>query len=206
MTQELIDSWPSVWPLTDSYFPSDLRLILESLIHDAATLVGDGLHKPKTSIKIGAAGWALECSRTLVCCRGKAQTSGQLHEVNSYQSELQGFHTGLLAALALCLFSNVASGATRIGCDKKGVDLSASAAPTTPLCHKHVDLTRAIHCVVNVLPIKVAFFHIKGHQDDCVGISSLGQPSQLNVVMDATAKALVDHLAWQSAPPAPADI
>ena len=205
--RELIDTWEDGWPLRDSFFPTDPSLLIAALKNGTATLVADGSFKPKKSTKIGAAGWIIECLATGAICRGRVQTSGIPREVNAYRSELQGIHTGLLGVSALCEYGKLSSGKILIGCDcEKGVDLAASTVPNISLQRKHVDLIRAIRRICASLPIDVQFFHLEGHQDDHKSVSLLDRPSQLNVMMDDTAKTLVDRLAAQPYSAAPSSI
>ena len=91
------------------------------------------------------ASWIFECRLTGASCRGVCQTSGLEHEVNAYQSELQGVHAGLIGMLAFCSFHDITGGSFNIGCDNEvGVDQANKWHLNIPIRMKHVDLIRAI--------------------------------------------------------------
>ena len=92
------------WPLFNSFFPPNPTLIVQALISGMGTLVSDGSYKEFVSQELGTASWIFECRLTGASCRGVCQTSGLEHEMNAYQSELQGIHAGLIGMLALCSF------------------------------------------------------------------------------------------------------
>jgi hypothetical protein len=143
--QEFLLGWPGGWILEDSYFPMDPIHIREALLANLGVLITNGSYKPMVSHSLGVAAWHFECGISGTICRGECQTSGQMHEVNPYQSELQGLHAGLCGMLAFCTFHGISTGSFSVGCDCesgfKCVDKwSLNVSPVI----KHSDLIHAI--------------------------------------------------------------
>ena len=123
---DFISQGTAYWPLADSHFPSDPTLITHALISGTGILVSDGSYKQYVSWQLGTASWIFECGLTKATCGGVCQTSGLEHDVNAYQSELQGIHAGLIGMLAFCTFHNISGGSFQIGCDNEvGIDQSS---------------------------------------------------------------------------------
>jgi hypothetical protein len=93
-----------------SFFPADPSLIRQAIVHGTAIMVSDGSYKPLLLTNIGAAAWILECSVTQASCFGECLTLGTRHEVNSYQSEIQGCHAGFLGLLAFAIYHQIQGG------------------------------------------------------------------------------------------------
>jgi hypothetical protein len=157
---------------------------------------------PKLSTYLGAAAWKLEDPTTGVAIRGATQTSGGEKDVNSYRSELQGLYTILLGAYAVCLFCEIGDGAMTVGCDNlECIRLARGDWLKVNQNTPHADLIRAIRRLTALLPVKVDFTHVKGHQDRTVAVKTLPRLSQLNIEMDSDAKTKLRSLVEARAKP-----
>jgi hypothetical protein len=198
----LIHSWPDHWPLEHCSFPDSPAQLIQAIQMGRAHGVCDGSYMPKLSPDLGAAAWIVEDPDSGQAMKGEVQTSGTMHEVDSYRSELQGQHAMLLGLLAFCTFHNITEGGVRLGCDnsscvRHGQGDWTKVSPST----KHSDLIRAIRTLKYKLPITVTFVHVYGHQDDFLSFATLPRLSQLNVLMDHRAKTHLQMLASQSPTP-----
>ena len=84
--------------------------------------------------------------------------------------------------------------ATRIWADCNGVIDHGNDHPKKKLTQKqaHADLIRVLRALVNDLPVRARFKHVKGHRDDHVPYHLLAPTERLNCDMDKlTKKALL---------------
>jgi len=96
---------------------------------------------------------------------------------------------------AICTFYGVTQGSMDLFCDcDTALHLASKEWLQLAQTMKHVDIVRAIHILVDELPIKVLFWEVKGHQDDHVEYALLDRPSQMNVKADRVAKAYLRRL------------
>jgi hypothetical protein len=202
-----IDQWEDSWPLADSFFPADPSLIRQAIVHGTAIMVSDSSYKPLLSTNIGAAAWILECLVTRASCFGECLTLGMRHEVNSYRSEIQGCHAGLLGLLAFAIYHQIQGRCVDFYFDNDaGLNQSADSNLGITMKLKHVDLIRAIHQIVHKLKvghsIHVQFVKVKGHKTDFIPFAQLSHPKQLNELMGTRAKARVNQI-FSSQIPAP---
>jgi hypothetical protein len=65
----------------------------------------------------------------------------------------------------------------------------------------HADLIQAIRRLTALLPVKVVFTHVKGHQDRITAIETLPHLIQLNIEMDSNAKTKLRSLVEARAKP-----
>jgi hypothetical protein len=163
-----------------------------------AIMASDGSYKPLLSTKIGVASWILECSETQASCFGECLTSGMRREVNSYLSEVQGCHAGLLSLLALAIYHQIHGGSVDFHFDNDaGLNQSASSKVNVTMKLKHGDLIQAIHRIVYKLKLKhsiqVRFVKVKGHKTNFIPFAQLSHPEQLNKLMDTRANKLLLH-------------
>jgi hypothetical protein len=184
-----IDQWEDIWPLADSFFPADPSLIRQAIVHGTAIMVSDSSYKPLLSNNIGAAAWILECLVTQASCFGECSTSGTRHEVNSYRSEIEGCHAGLLGLLAFAIYHQIQGGCVDFYFDNDaGLNQLADSNLNVAMKLKHGDLIRAIHRIVHKLKvghsIHVQFVKVKVHKTDFIPFAQLSRPEQLNEHMD----------------------
>jgi hypothetical protein len=121
------------------------------------------------------------------------------HEVNSYRSEIQGCHAGLLGLLAFAIYHQIQGGHVDFYFDNDaGLNQLADSNLNITMKLKHGDLIRSIHQIVHKLKvghsIHVQFVKVKGHKADFIPFAQLSHPEQLNELMDTHAKARVDRI------------
>ncbi len=110
MIYDFIASWEDAWPLEDCFFPPDPTLLAQATRNGTAMIISDGSYKTFLADDISAASWCMECSVTQATCFGECDTLGLWHEVNAYQSEIQGCHAGLLGLLAFATYHDIHGG------------------------------------------------------------------------------------------------
>jgi hypothetical protein len=143
---EFIKDWEDSWPIADRYFPLDPMLVTQAILNGTAVMVSNGSYKPLLSTEIGAvAAWILECSQTGASCCGECSTLGLRNEVNTYRSELQGCHAGLLGLMAFAIYHQLQGGSVTFHFDNDaGLDKLAEAYLNIPSHYKYANLVRAI--------------------------------------------------------------
>jgi hypothetical protein len=119
--------------------------------------------------------------------------------VNSYQSEIQGCHAGLLSLLAFAIYHQIQGGLVDFHFDNDAsLNQSSDCNLNVTMKLKHGDLIQAIHRIVHKLKVKhlihVQFVKVKGHKTNFIPFSQLSHPKQLNKLMDTRAKAWVDQI------------
>ena len=167
---------------------------------------------PDSSTSQGTAAWGFRAPGTRATCHGVVRTSGRPLEVNAYRSELQGFHSMLLALHQICRFYKLTEGHITLACDNDTcMRLAADQRPRVPCRQGHADLIRAIRHLLAEIPIQVTLSNVKGHKDSTHAWEELSPLEQLNCTMDKSAKAFLRQLLQQESqdpalPPAPSII
>jgi hypothetical protein len=95
----------------------------------------------------------------------------------------------------LCQFFEINEGAITMGCDSTSALLSGvdnNIEPTSRITDH--DMLFAIRQIINNIPVKLLWQHVKGHQDDKKSKDELTRPEQLNCEMDKETKETVGTL------------
>lgn len=180
--------------------------IAQAIARGTAHGACDGSYMPTRSTYLGTAAWIMEDGMNpgVGVCSGTVRTTGWCdYDVNAYRSELQGIYTLLLAVLAIGEMHAITTGCFTLYCDnEKAIFLSSNSDEVLPTSTAHHDLIRSIRGVHRIIPFRVQFLHVRGHQDEVTGFWSLPRPSQLNILCDNMAKQYLLQLLIEK-PPAP---
>ncbi len=119
--------------------------------------------------------------------------------MNSYRSEIQGCHAGLLGLLTLVIYHQIHGRHVDFYFDNDAsLNQLADSNLNVTMKLKHGDLIRAIHWIVHKLKvghsIHVQFVKVKGHKTNFIPFTQLCCPKQLNELMDTRAKARDDQI------------
>ncbi len=119
--------------------------------------------------------------------------------MNSYQSEIQGCHVGLLGLLTFAIYHQIHGRHVDFYFDNDAsLNQSADSNLNVAMKLKHGDLIRAIHWIVHKLKvghsIHVQFVKVKGHKTNFIPFTQLCCPEQLNELMDTHANAWVNRI------------
>ena len=125
---------------------------------------------------------------------GVHRTPGCASDQDSYRAELSGLFAQVAFIEALCTFYHINTGSATVALD----GLSALNEGTWTSCRKdtirqHFDLVNAIRRTIRRIPIPIAGYHVRGHQD--TGNRTLDKWERLNVEMDGLARMLQSLIA-----------
>ena len=164
-----------------------------------ALAVSDGSYSP--DLGIGTASWCISTQNKENLITAGALSPGDETIQSSYRSELLGLLGILEQLMLLCKQWNIQNGSCTIMCD--GITaleiVQHATRESVKTRQSSCDLISACVAIKEMIPIKLHFAHVKGHQDDTVPLSKLSIPAQLNVLMDSIAKNMLKEQSKQEA-------
>jgi len=115
---------------------------------------------------------------------------GTPEDQDAYRGELSGLYALVCMLESICKHHGIQGGSKRVGCDgeealNKVMNWHSHVNAESP----HADMILAIRNKVQATNITWKYKQVKGHQDDYRDYDSLDRMSQLNVLMDGSAKA-----------------
>ncbi len=136
--------------------------ILDDIRAGTAVAVSDGSYQHST----GAAAWIIEGATSSNRIQGTMITLGNPGDHSAFQSEAAGLYGILITLQRLLATDPTATGKLNITCDGHSVlDCLQSKKSVDPFA-AHTDLLNACQNTEQLLPCKVTYSHIKGHQDN----------------------------------------
>ena len=180
----------TTWLNIEECSKGNRRAIKTALITGSALAVSDGSYMEIEGV--GTASWIITDGSKNNFITASAVSPGPPQVQNSYRSELVGI-LGVLEKLeSICREEEIKGGMCLVACDglsaiKQISNLNLSTVHTRL---SSCDIISACIKLINVLPIKIEFGHVKGHQDESISLDELAIPAQLNVFMDDIAKEL----------------
>lgn len=180
----------SRWIDQSTNLPQDfLNEYSHSALLGTLKTVSDGSYLQEE--KFGTAAWLIE-PREHIHTKGECICPGHPDEQNSYRSELVGILGAIKHNNDICHRAGIRSGKITLGCDGEGalnaIQMEYSVVKSS---RKHFDLIYSIRQAIKHSPLQWQFKHVKGHQDDHIAWENLDRWAQLNVMADASAKALL---------------
>jgi len=110
------------WPLRFDHLDLTSPELIQAITSSTAVTICNGSHMPRRYPHLAAAAWILHSGTApAFSCHGVTQVHGQHALINSYQAELQGMHSLLLALVTLCTQHGLSTGHVTVGCNNKGV-------------------------------------------------------------------------------------
>lgn len=178
------------WAIQRTTCPDNGASVATAITQGRLRAVGDG------SLKIGkgTSAFVLEpVDQRADRIQGVNIVPGPIEEGDSHRCELASLYAIALLVCAICEIHNITSGSVHVACDnQQAIRIFESWYLADPQ-HKNFDLEQAILNVLKDCPIKWIPHHVKGHQDDHRAYHRLDRFAQLNVQMDAMAKAFWRH-------------
>jgi hypothetical protein len=180
----------TAWILQDTRTDDHQHDIFIDIRNVTARAVSDGSFLPHH--KIGAAAWIIESYHSNYSHDGRVLCPGPTKIQCSHRSKLMGLLGMVYHIHKICTVHNIADGQIEIGCDRMGA-ITAITSHVSLICSswKHFDLISSIRKLMQQSPIKWTVRHIPAHQDDEIEFNNLNRWVQLNVIVDAGAKAKV---------------
>ncbi len=161
-----------------------VEILIQAIRTGKAVAVSDGSYKDQH----GAAAWTIESETDLNRLSGAGLTPGYPEDQSAYRSELFGIW-GILASLKhLSDTHQIKGGTVVVACNGlSALKKARNQYPTDP-GEAHYDLISAIRQLRQLLPFKITFEHVKGHQDQGIP-TALTRLAWMNINMDKAAKA-----------------
>jgi len=176
--QAFFDSWRG-----EHFIEGEVQVLINNIISGQAVAVSDGSFRDQH----GAAAWTIKGEDTSSHLRRAGITPGLPEDQSAYRSKLFGLWGILNALLRLTQDYTINSGLVVIACDSLSAFKKAkSPYPTNPE-EAHYDLISAIRNMQALLPLKLTFEHVRGHQDQGIPMA-LSRLVCLNIQMDQAAK------------------
>jgi len=172
------------WALAHLSLLDNGTLLSEAIRSRQACAVCNGSFKEK----FGMATWVFyhgETNDTLGL--GKLITPGYPEDQCSYWSEMSGIYGIASTIRELALYHDLQGGTLTVACDGKSALHQCFKPWNSNLLAKHFDLIQAAQATIKATPIKWAWEHVQGHQDE--HDQPLTPTEQHNVDMDREAKA-----------------
>lgn len=180
-----------------STFPGDENQITTFIQNGTAVAVTDA--SVYTNV-IGAAAWVIQCTDSHERCKGRVQVPLSSKAMNSYQAEIFGIYTILVAVKHICTLHKATNGKLVVAWDNDdGLLHSLIFERRIPICFKSFDLLWAIHSILPALPITIIPMKVKGHTDRLQREKTLLE--RLNIEMDLKAKAFCKYIQQTNLPP-----
>ena len=182
------------WLYIDPFISGSERRLAESITAGTAIAVSDGSYSEDKGV--GTASWTLSTQDKTHLVTAGATSPGPIECQSSYRSEILGL-LGILEELNdRCKRWNIKNGKCTIFCD--GISalhiIEDVSMITASIRYKCADLISACAKLKSMIPIKLEFIHVKGHQDDLTHTDQLSTPAQLNILMDTLAKNLLSSI------------
>jgi len=173
-----------LWPIEHAHFPHHDHTPCQALQTSSALAICNGSYMPCRYPHLATVAWIIHSgSLTPATCHGVTQVHGHPSLINSYQAELQGMLSLLMA------INHLTTGSLLIGCNNKGVLCQVwQWISYVPSATKHADLLHAIHHAKWQCPLCLSFQYMAEHQDDFLWFDDLPLLAQLNVQADLMAK------------------
>jgi len=157
--------------------------LIQAIYNGQAVTVSNGSFKDQAR----AATWMIEGQMAEHQLLGTGLTPGHPEDQSAYWSELFGLW-GILASLKQFADThNIGHGQVTIACNSQSALKKAQQDYPTEPGKAHYDLISTIQNLQWVIPIKLRFEHIKGHQDQGM-ITALPWLAWMNIEMDLQAK------------------
>ena len=171
---------------------SEYRLC-ESIRHGKAIAVSDGSFSDE--VGKGTASWIISTLDKHDYITAGALSPGGKDVQSAYRSEVLGLLGVLEEIYNLCERRNIVSGHCNIYCDGLSALQVIQRLTRDSMNTKYTSCDLLSACVIlkEKIPIELSFTHVKGHQDDKNEVHNLTVPSQLNVLMDGSAKDLLNN-------------
>jgi hypothetical protein len=115
---------------------------------------------------------------------GSGFVEGSETETNSYRAELAGILTAITTTNTQCRLYKVESGRCTLHCDSQGALLAAFGYKHPTPCWASYDLLWKIRQAIKTSPIKWAYQHVLGHQDNSSACETLSPITQGNIIVD----------------------
>ena len=198
---EVLREWGNIW------LWETLRLIgeddwLQQSIRDGTCLaVTDGSYIKEINPHLCSAAFVLECAQ------GRGRIVGHFPEASPWACAFRGELLGLMAIHLILVAANKTTpglqGEVTICSDCLGALGDVATLPTTriPARCKHSDILKTIMVNCKDLSFQRKYSHVRAHQDDKDKYENLDRRSQLNCLMDGTAKKDIWDLAGEKLPP-----
>ena len=164
---------------------NNIEFLTQAIQESSAIAVTDASVSPHTNI--GATSFIITTPDLQTSYRGSHGVPLGSKPMESYRAELYGIFSILQCLQHITNTYNIMNGEILIACDNKSSLLKAlqytsRTKPTQP----SFDILWAIQKLLNTLPIKIQYQHVKGHQDEVQ--TSLSNLEYLNCLMDQKAK------------------
>ena len=198
---EVLREWGDIWLWDTLRLIGDDDWLQQSIREGTCLAVTDGSYIKEINPLLCSAAFVLECSR------GRGRIVGHFPEASPWACAFRGEMLGLMALHLILVAANKATpnlqGEVTICSDCLGALGNVADLPSTriPARCKHSDILKTIMINCKDLTFQRRYAHVKAHQDDIDEYDNLDRRSQLNCLMDGTAKRDIWDLAGEELPP-----
>ena len=166
-------------------FPSQkIEILISDIINGKAVAVTDASVSPIS--KVGASSFVITSSNLQISCNGAHGVPQGSAPMDSYRAEIYGIYGILVCLQQLSQKYQIKKGEVLIACDNKaGLHNALAYKDKASISQGSFDILWAIYNLRQLLPIKLRFQHVRGHQDATGKVLTVLE--KLNCIMDKRA-------------------